>query len=252
MPQPVVLITGAAGGLGSALAKRFAAGNWRVVVTDQNAAGLAQLGHEMPLAGSISADLRTAAACRDVLERTLARVGRLDALINAAGVWREGPVESFSEEDFDLLMDVNVKAAFFACAAAIPHLRDSRGAIINIASDAGHQGNRNAAAYCASKAALTLLSKTLALDLAPDGIRVNAVSPGDIATPMLDFQAERYGEGDPQGYKRDLLKLYPQGASARFIRPEEIAELVWFLCQPYAEAITGANLAMDFGLSAGK
>ncbi len=252
MPQPVVLITGAAGGLGSALAKRFAAGNWRVVVTDQNAAGLAQLGHEMPLAGSISADLRTAAACRDVLERTLARVGRLDALINAAGVWREGPVESFSEEDFDLLMDVNVKAAFFACAAAIPHLRDSRGAIINIASDAGHQGNRNAAAYCASKAALTLLSKTLALDLAPDGIRVNAVSPGDIATPMLDFQAERYGEGDPQGYKRDLLKLYPQGAGARFIRPEEIAELVWFLCQPYAEAITGANLAMDFGLSAGK
>ena len=142
--------------------------------------------------------------------------------------------------------------AFFACAAAIPHLRDSRGTIINIASDAGHQGNRNAAAYCASKAALTLLSKTLALDLAPDGIRVNAVSPGDIATPMLDFQAERYGEGDPQGYKRDLLKLYPQGASARFIRPEEIAELVWFLCQPYAEAITGANLAMDFGLSAGK
>lgn len=252
MPQPVVLITGAAGGLGSALAKRFAAGNWRVVVTDQNAAGLAQLGHEMPLAGSISADLRTAAACRDVLERTLARVGRLDALINAAGVWREGPVESFSEEDFDLLMDVNVKAAFFACAAAIPHLRDSRGTIINIASDAGHQGNRNAAAYCASKAALTLLSKTLALDLAPDGIRVNAVSPGDIATPMLDFQAERYGEGDPQGYKRDLLKLYPQGAGARFIRPEEIAELVWFLCQPYAEAITGANLAMDFGLSAGK
>ena len=64
--------------------------------------------------------------------------------------------------------------------------------------------------------------------------------------------AERYGEGDPKGYKRDLLKLYPQGASARFIRPEEIAELVWFLCQPYAEAITGANLAMDFGLSAGK
>ena len=97
-----------------------------------------------------------------------------------------------------------------------------------------------------------MLSKTLALDLAPDGIRVNAVSPGDIATPMLDFQAERYGEGDPKGYKRDLLKLYPQGAGARFIRPEEIAELVWFLCQPYAEAITGANLAMDFGLSAGK
>ena len=252
MPQPVVLITGAAGGLGSAVAARFAAGNWRVAATDLNADGLHQLGNSLPLAASVALDLRSAANCQELLSRVLARTGRIDALVNAAGVWREGPVESFSEEDFDLLMNVNVKAAFFACAAAIPHLRDSRGTIINIASDAGHQGNRNAAAYCASKAALTLLSKTLALDLAPDGIRVNAVSPGDIATPMLDFQAERYGEGDPKGYKRDLLKLYPQGARARFIRPEEIAELVWFLCQPYAEAITGANLAMDFGLSAGK
>ena len=88
--QPVVLITGAAGGLGRALAQRFHQGNWRVVVTDQNAAGLAQLGYEMPLAGCITADLRTAAACRDVVERTLGRVGRLDALVNAAGIWREG------------------------------------------------------------------------------------------------------------------------------------------------------------------
>ena len=252
MPQPVVLITGAAGGLGSALAQRFAAGGWRVAAADVNAAGLHSLSNALPLAASVTIDLRSASNCQELLSQVLARTGRLDALINAAGVWREGPMESFSEEDFDLLMDVNVKAAFFACAAAIPHLRDSRGSIVNIASDAGHQGNRNAAAYCASKAALTLLSKTLALDLAPDGIRVNAVSPGDIATPMLDFQAERYGEGNPKGYKRELLKLYPQGASARFIRPEEVAELAWFLCQPYAEAITGANLAIDFGLSAGK
>ena len=252
MPQPVVLITGAAGGLGSALAQRFAAGGWRVAAADVNAAGLHSLSNELPLAASVTIDLRSASNCQELLSQVLARTGRLDAPINAAGVWREGPVESFSEEDFDLLMDVNVKAAFFTCAAAIAYLRDSRGSIVNIASDAGHQGNRNAAAYCASKAALTLLSKTLALDLAPDGIRVNAVSPGDIATPMLDFQAERYGEGNPKGYKRDLLKLYPQGAGARFIRPEEIAELVWFLCQPYAEAITGANLAIDFGLSAGK
>ena len=144
--QPVVLITGAAGGLGRALAQRFHQGNWRVVVTDQNAAGLAQLGHEMPLAGSITADLRTAAACRDVVERTLGRVGRLDALVNAAGIWREGPVDEFSEEDYDLLMAVNLKAPFFMCSAAIPHLKETRGCIVNISSDAGHQGNQNAAA----------------------------------------------------------------------------------------------------------
>ncbi len=250
--QPVVLITGAAGGLGRALAQRFHQGNWRVVVTDQNAAGLAQLGHEMPLAGSIPADLRTAAACRDVVERTLGRVGRLDALVNAAGIWREGPVEEFSEEDYDLLMAVNLKAPFFMCSAAIPHLKETRGCIVNISSDAGHQGNQNAAAYCASKGGLSLLGKTLALDLAPHGVRVNTVSPGDIDTPMLAFQAEQYGNGDPKGYYRSLLAKYPQGDKARFVQPGEVAELVYFLCQPAASAITGADLAIDLGLSAGK
>lgn len=252
MPQPVVLITGAAGGLGSAVAARFARGNWQVAATDVDADGLQRLAGNLPLAASVAIDLRSAANCRELLSQVLARTGRIDALVNAAGVWREGPVESCSEADFDLVLEVNLKAAFFTSAAAIPYLRESRGAIINIASDAGHQGNRNAALYCASKAALTLFSKALALDLAPDGIRVNALSPGDIATPMLEFQAERYGDGDPQAYKRGLLDLYPQGPNARFIRPDEVAELVWFLCQPHAQAITGANLAIDFGLSAGK
>lgn len=252
MSQSVVLITGAAGGLGSALAQRFVAGGWRVVATDINSDGLHALAASVALTDSIATDLRDPANCTELLSRVLASTGRLDALVNAAGVWREGPVESCSEADFDLVMDVNLKAPFFMCAAAIPALRESRGGIVNIASDAGHQGNRNAALYCASKGALTLLSKTLALDLAPDGVRVNCVSPGDIATPMLDFQAEQYGQGDPSAYKRELLALYPQGQNARFIRPDEVAELVWFLCQPYAEAISGANLAIDFGLSAGK
>jgi len=250
--QPVVLITGAAGGLGRALARRFHQGNWRLVVTDRNAAGLAELGNELPLAGCVPADLGSAGACREVVSRALGRVGRLDALVNAAGIWREGPVEEFSEEDFDLLMAANLKAPFFMCSAAIPHLKESRGCIVNISSDAGHQGNRNAAAYCASKGGLTLLSKTLALDLAPHSVRVNSVSPGDIDTPMLQFQAERYGNGDPQAYFADLLGKYPQGNGARFVRPEEVAELVYFLCQPHAAAITGADLAIDLGLSAGK
>ncbi|AYC34941.1 SDR family oxidoreductase [Pseudomonas cavernae] len=252
MSQPVVLITGAAGGLGRALAHRFHQGNWRLAVTDQNAAGLAQLGHELPLAASLPADLRTAEACRDLVGRVLGHTGRLDALINAAGVWREGPVDAFSEADFDLVMGVNLKAPFFMCAAAIPHLKDSHGAIVNISSDAGRQGNQNAAAYCASKGGLTLLSKTLALDLAPHGVRCNTVSPGDIDTPMLNFQAEQYGDGNPRAYYQNLLAKYPQGVKARFVQPSEVAELVYFLCQPHAAAITGADLAIDFGLSAGK
>jgi NAD(P)-dependent dehydrogenase (short-subunit alcohol dehydrogenase family) len=252
MSTPVILITGAAGGLGSAIAKRFSQSHWRVAATDVDKAGLHELNTRVPLDFSTTADLRNAANCHELIAATMVATGRLDAVINAAGVWREGPVAEFGEEDFDRVMGVNLKAAFYISQAAIPHLKDSRGCIVNIASDAGRQAYRGSAAYCASKAALVMLSKTLALELAEYGVRVNAVSPGDIATPMLDYQAERYGKGNPNAYKRELLNLYPQGREARFLRPEEIAELVWYLCQPQAEAITGADLAIDFGLSAGK
>ena len=252
MSTPVILITGAAGGLGRAIAKRFSQSRWRVTASDVDKAGLHALNAVVPLDFSATADLRSAANCHELIAETLVATGRLDALVNAAGVWREGSVEHFSEEDFDLVMGVNLKAAFYLSQAAIPHLKENRGCIVNIASDAGRQAYRGSAAYCASKAALVMLSKTLALELAEHGVRVNAVSPGDIATPMLDYQAERYGKGNPSAYKRELLSLYPQGREARFLRPEEVAELVWYLCQPEAEAITGADLAIDFGLSAGR
>jgi len=252
MSTPVVLITGAAGGLGRAIAQRFAQSHWRVAATDIDKDGLHALNAVVPLEVSETADLRSAENCREMISKVLVATGRLDALINAAGVWREGPVEHFSEDDFDLVLGVNLKAAFYLCAAAVPHLKESRGCIVNISSEAGRQSYRGSAAYCASKAALNMLSKTLALELAEDGVRVNAVSPADIATPMLDYQAERYGKGNSKAYKHELLGHYPQGRNARFLRPEEVAELVWYLCQPQAEAITGADLAIDFGLSAGK
>ena len=252
MNAPVVLITGAAGGMGRAIARRFADGGWRVAATDLDDAALSSLEAEVALIARIPADLRFPEACHGVVGETIARAGRLDALVNAAGVWREGPVESFTEADFDLLMAVNLKSAFFMCAAAIPALRATRGAIVNISSDAGRHGNVGAAAYCASKGGLTNFTKALALDLAPDLVRANVVSPGDTATPMLDFQANRYGGGDPAGYKAALLAKYPQGGCSRFVEPTEVAELVYFLCQPAAAAITGADYAIDFGYTAGK
>jgi NAD(P)-dependent dehydrogenase (short-subunit alcohol dehydrogenase family) len=252
MTTPVVLITGAGGGMGREIARRFARDGWRVAATDLDDALLSALDEEVPLAVRVPADLRIPDACHGVVAEVMARLERLDVLVNAAGVWREGPVEHFSEYDFDLVIDVNLKATFFMCAAAIPALRATRGAIVSISSDAGRQGNVGAAAYCASKGGVTNFTRALALDLAPDGVRANVVSPADTATPMLDFQAERYGGGDPAAYKAALLAKYPQGASARFIRPDEVAELVFFLCQPQAAAITGADLAIDFGYSAGR
>ena len=192
------------------------------------------------------------AACRAVVERVAGVTGRIDALVNAAGVWREGPVEDCSEEDFDVVVDVNLKGTFFMCAAAIPHLKRTRGCIVNISSDAGHQGNTGAAAYCASKGGVTIFTKALALELAPHGVRANTVSPGDVDTPMLRFQADNYGGGNPGKYLSGLLAQYPQGERARFIQPQEVAELVFFLCSPAAAAITGADMAIDQGYSAGK
>lgn len=249
--QPVVLISGVLGGIGQAVRAHFLQAGWRVFGTDLDGAALAALEAEGGLAGQHADDLRQASASREVVASALNRLGRLDALVNCAGVWREGPAETFSEEDFDLVLDVNLKASFFLCAAAIPALRDTRGAIVNLSSDAGRQGNRNAAVYCASKGAVTLMTKALALDLAPSGVRCNSISPGDVATPMLSFQAERYGDGNPAAYLQDLLAKYPQGEAARFIQPEEVAELAFFLCQPAARSITGADLAIDCGVSAG-
>ena len=251
MTQPVAFVSGAGGGIGSAVVRRFAAAGWRIVAADLEAAALARLAGAQVVA-RLAGDIRTAAACRALVEQAIAAAGRLDALVNAAGVWREGPVAQCSEADFDAVVDVNLKGTFFLCSAAIPHLEATGGSIVNISSDAGHQGNLGAAAYCASKGGVTIFTKALALELAPRGVRANVVSPGDVDTPMLRFQAERYGGGDPAAYLEGLLAKYPQGERARFIRPEEIAELVLFLCSPAAAAITGADLAIDQGYSAGK
>lgn len=241
----VVLVTGAAGGIGGAVAERFLAGGWRVAALDVRP--IERAGDVHP----VQADLRDVAQCRSAVADVVEWAGRLDAVVNAAGVWTEGPSDLTAEADWDRVIDVNLKGLYFLTAAAIPHLERSRGSVVNMSSDAGIQGNAGAAVYCASKGGVSILTKALALELAPRGIRVNAVCPGDVDSPMLHGQARDYGGAEPDAYLRKLLDGYPQGASARFIRPAEIAELIWFLCQPFAAPITGANISADFGLSAG-
>jgi NAD(P)-dependent dehydrogenase (short-subunit alcohol dehydrogenase family) len=250
--SPVVLVSGAAGGIGGAVARRFAAGGWRVAALDVRPVGQVDdtsvdESHRL----TVQADLRDVGQCRSAVTRTVEWAGRLDALVNAAGVWTEGPSEHTDEVEFDRVLDVNLKGLYFLTSAAIPHLAVRGGSVVNLSSDAGIQGNAGAAVYCASKGAVSILTKALALELAPKGIRVNAVCPGDVDSPMLHGQARDFGGDDPDGYLGKLLAGYPQGSRARFIRPEEIAELIWFLAQPLAAPITGANMSIDFGLSAG-
>ena len=252
--RPGALIAGGAGGMGSAISATFLRQGYRVAIADLASTALDQallrLGADTQSALAVPLDLRQVGSCEDAVLQTTNWAGRLDVLVNAAGVWREGDAAAVTESDWDLVMDVNLKGAFFLIQAALPHLK-SGASIINIASDAGLVGNAGAAVYCASKGGLVLLTKALALDLAPRQIRVNAVCPGDVATPMIEFQAQQYGMGNPEGYKRRLLSHYPQGAAARFITAEEVARFVAFLCAPEGAPITGAALSMDFGLTAG-
>jgi len=246
----VVLVTGAGGGIGEAVAARFAAGGWTVVAADRTPPDVTGLDGGPHVA--LGADLAQVAQCRALVADAVAATGRLDHLVNAAGRWVEGPVEGTTEEEWDRVVGVNLKGLFFVCAAAVPHLVAAEGAITNLSSDAGIQGNNGAVVYSASKRGVSNLTRAMALELAARGVRVNAVCPGDVDTPMLEFQAQTYGGSDPQAYRDDPLALYPQGPGrARFVRPQEVAELVWFLAQPAAAPITGANLSVDFGLSAG-
>jgi NAD(P)-dependent dehydrogenase (short-subunit alcohol dehydrogenase family) len=249
MAERVVLVSGAGGGIGGAVARRFAAGGFHVVATDVSRDALEPL--RAAGAATIAGDLRVVAECRRIVAEAATAAGRLDVLVNAAGLWTEGPADETREEDFDRVLGVNLKGLYFLSSAAIPHLERTGGSIVNLSSDAGLQGNTGAAVYCASKGAVSNLTRALALELAPRGVRVNAVCPGDVDTPMLRYQAETFGAGDPDGYRQRLLDGYPQKQRARFLRADEVAELIFFLAQPSAAAITGANLSIDFGLSAG-
>ncbi|WP_181705368.1 SDR family NAD(P)-dependent oxidoreductase [Chthonobacter rhizosphaerae] len=253
MTTRAILVTGAAGGIGAATARRFAASGWRVLLTDRDRDRLEAVAAELPGSAVHAADVTDGAACRAIVAWAAATAGRLDALVNAAGIWREGPAEDTTEEDVDAILGVNVRAVCLLSAAAIPHLKETEGLIVNLSSDAGIQGNAGAAVYCASKGAVSLYTKALALELAPHGVRVNAVCPGDVDTPMMAYQARRYGGGDEAGYVRRILAGYPQGEGrARLIRAEEVAGLIHYLAQPEAAPITGALLSIDFGYSAGK
>jgi NAD(P)-dependent dehydrogenase (short-subunit alcohol dehydrogenase family) len=253
MTDRVALITGGASGIGRATAERLGRDGALLVLADIDGAGLdravGELGGPDRALGAVT-DVRLFGDCSRAIAATVERFGRLDILVNSAGVWVEGPTDTMTEADWDRVIDVNLKGTFAMCRHAIPALEATRGCIVNVSSDAGLWGNKGAAIYCASKGGVTVLSKALAVELASRGVRVNAVCPGDVDSPMIRYQAETFGGGDPEGYLADLLAAYPQ-TPPRFIRPDEVAELIAYLCSDRAAPITGAAISIDFGLTAG-
>jgi NAD(P)-dependent dehydrogenase (short-subunit alcohol dehydrogenase family) len=251
-----VAISGGAGGMGRAIARRFLAAEAIVALSDVDQRSLEDAARSLSVAAfgrllTIQADVTRTSDCARTVATAAAQAARLDLLINAAGVWTEGRSDAATEAEWDRVVDVNLKGTFFMCRYAIPHLERTGGGIINISSDAGIIGTKGAAIYCASKGGVNLLTKALARELAERGVRVNAICPCDVDTPMIGYQANSFGGGDPDGYRRALLSIYPQGRNARFATPEEIAAFVYFVASPEAAPITGACLSIDFGTTAG-
>lgn len=233
----VAIVTGAGGGIGSAIACRLASEGALVVVTDVNAEAAAQvvsgIEAEGGAAAAIPADISKKEACFRLIEEAHGLNGRIDVLVNNAGINRRGNLLSLSDEDWDISFTVNLDAMFHLCRAIIPHMITAGGgAIVNTASQWGLYPAPNHIAYNTTKAAVAAFTQNLARDYAPDKIRVNAVCPGEIHTPMLEAGVTRSGRTIA-----DLDKLVPFG---RIGKPEEVAALVAFLASDEAAFMCGS------------
>lgn len=236
----VAIVTGGSRGIGRAIVETLAAAGMEVAFTyRENAAAAAEVVSACP-AGKVTAepvDVRDSAACQAFVERVADRSGKIDVLVNNAGVIRDNLLAMLSEEDIRTVLQTNVEGTFNCCRAVVPFMMSKRrGSIINISSVSGEKGGRGQTNYAASKGAINGFTRSLACEVASRNIRVNAIAPGVIETEMS--QAVRDLAGD-QITSRILLK--------RFGKPEHIAHAVWFLASRYAEYITGQILAVDGG-----
>lgn len=251
----VAFVTGGSQGIGRAVAELLAEAGASVgvcglepEVVDEAVAAIRDRGSQ---ALAVPADVTDRRSIEAAVAGTVERYGRLDALVTCAGIQRYGTVADTDEEVWDEVFAVNVKGVYLAAQAALPHLRRSgQGAIVVISSVQGHANQSAVAAYAASKGALDALVRAMAVDEAPHGVRVNAVCPASVDTPMLRASARRFSDGTDAAARalvEDWGRMHPLG---RVARPREIAEVVSFLASSRASFVTGEDVRVDGGLLA--
>jgi meso-butanediol dehydrogenase / (S,S)-butanediol dehydrogenase / diacetyl reductase len=237
-----VVITGGASGMGAACAAEFAGRGANVIVVDRNATLAGQMAAQLQLSAPVCGDVGDSAFCDGVIATAVERFGRLDALVNAAGIIVRAPGITTDDDAWERIMRVNVSGTFYMCRAALRIMVPARsGAIVNFGSIWGDLGSSGVAAYCASKGAVHNLTRALAHDHATDGVRVNGVCPGEVRTPML--QSERSEPVTDELLARVAASV-PMG---RLAEPIEIARVVAFLASDAASYMTGSLVNVDAG-----
>ena len=238
-----VLVTGAASGIGLAVSRLFAREGARVAMLDRDETRLTKEAPSVEGAVTVVCEVSDEASVRRSVADAGARLGGLDGVVNCAGVDLMRPFEAMTSEEWTRVLTVDLTGPMLVCHAAVPLMkRAGRGTIVNIASGAGLRPLENRTAYCTAKAGLVMFGKTLAMDLAPYGIRVNAICPGIIDTPM--FRGSWENAPDPQAELEKILERY---VIKRTGQPEEIAYAALYLTGDESSFVTGTALAVDGG-----
>jgi meso-butanediol dehydrogenase/(S,S)-butanediol dehydrogenase/diacetyl reductase len=242
----VAVVTGASSGIGAAIAIAFAENGWDVLAAGRDETRLEEVADVSERIVTWAGELGDSEDCDELISDAIDEFGRIDCLVNNAGVLLRGDVAETSDDDWRQTMTVNLDVPFWLSRAGLPHLLRTGGSIINIASDWGLNAADRAAAYAASKGGLVLLTKSMARDHARDGLRVNAICPGDVDTPMLAAEAEASGMAIDD-YMEEAADAVPSG---RVAEPEDVASLALFLAGEAATHINGAAILVDGGASA--
>lgn len=250
LKDEVVIVTGGAGGIGAAAVKLFAEEGAKVVVADKNQAQIEKdiqsLGPQGYEVIGVHCDVTDSAQVRNLIDETIGTFGRLDVLFNNAGAILPKPLEDIEEYEWDGLFQVNVKSMFLTVKHAYPYLREVKGRIINMASMTGVTGQQKNPAYSATKGAVIAFTKALAIDTSPEGVRVNAVCPAGVNTPLLENFLSQQSDPEQARLGQDRSHLLGYTASA-----EEIARATLFLACNESSFVTGEALTIDGGATLG-